>query len=394
MDNENQMTIFLKIGRESFTAETIITCPLDKQYDLSFILNNDLVITSIHSKNGEITWSKTKEISYLFRPVLQKIEVKSDCPLDEICIKYHGSVQFDLEKKKNWHNIITDEFVSLNWYSSWFPQELSIPIGHNKVIFQDSAKWFVLKANFLECENAWVYDPRDAEPYNIIAYDKNKLQIVSNEYMNIYFTDNQIKEQAEKSLQIYMDIIEFYNGNLFDRKTITTLDVPCSYPHIDTGGCYFRKGLVWCVSPGKDDNEIAGLFGHETAHLWCTGANPSSWEDWLNEAMADWALLLFALSRNDMALFYYILNPKIACFDSLPKIKTDDLSRPEGVHDKGTVLLYKIYQKLDYNTMFRIVKCFASLQKKTTENLLKELSAVGLHNAAEMIEAGINESQF
>ena len=87
--------------------------------------------------------------------------------------------------------------------------------------------------------------------------------------MNIYFLDDSIALQAEKANEIYNDIINFYNGDLFQKVNISTLDIACACPFITVGGGYRRKDFMWCTSLGNNEAEISWLFAHETAHIWC-----------------------------------------------------------------------------------------------------------------------------
>ena len=38
-----------------------------------------------------------------------------------------------------------------------------------------------------------------------------------------------------------------------------------------------------CSQIQKHADQMIGLMAHELGHLWFTGADVSSWEDWLNE---------------------------------------------------------------------------------------------------------------
>lgn len=136
--------------------------------------------------------------------------------------------------------------------------------------------------------------------------------------------------------------------------------------------------------------QITWMFAHETAHIWCSGANVETWEDWLNETTAEWSALLFTLHKKDPELFDEFLKPKLARYEKLPPIKTRDGSRPEGVHDKGTVLFYRIYQKFGYETMKKVVRCFADLEEKNTANFLTKLRECGLTGAAVTIEENLS----
>jgi hypothetical protein len=127
---------------------------------------------------------------------------------------------------------------------------------------------------------------------------------------------------------------------------------------------------MYCTSLGENDTELVWLLAHETAHEWCCGADVSTWEDWLNETTAEWASLLYALDTHDDKLFRFILDPKMERIHGYPPIKTADGSRPNGVHDKGTVLFYDIYQKHGKDLVTKMVRGFTDLKTKNTENFI------------------------
>ncbi len=389
MNTNGAMTVTLELFDDSFEAEAHIEFDNGNTKELSFILNNDLNISSITSPDNDISFSESEVFEPMFRPLSRKITVTGSAPMSEVYIKYSGSIHFDEANKKNWHNEITKDFVSLSWYSVWFPEDLSVDISADKVIVKNGHKWFIVKAEYDEKNDVWIYGNKGFDGYNIAAYAKDKLQTVSSSHMDIYFIDESVKDSAQKCVDTYNEIIQYYNELLFDKKEISKLDVVCAYPYIKTGGAYRRKDLMWCVSPENDEFKRTYLFAHETAHIWCSGADCGSWEDWLNETTADWSALLFALYKNNTALFDNILKPKIKQYDKLPAIKTADGSRSAGVHDKGTVLFYQVYQKYGYDTMAEIVRCFSRLECKNTQNFLDELRKIGLQGAADIIENGI-----
>ena len=375
------MEIILEFSDNAFKAAAVITPGTEINItDFSFILNDNLAISEITCNGRKINYEVLSTITPSFRTLSKSILIKDDDYIRDITIKYYGSVT-------GWHNIITRDIKSLSFYSVWFPQETSIPITHDKVTIPNGQDYFVIKGTYEK--NTWEYGGKGYDPFNIVAYRKEGLKTVSNPFMNIYFIDENISEQAEKSVAVYREIIDFYNGNLFNQVEMPVLDIACASPAIITGGGYRRKGFMWCTSLGNNDNEIAWLNAHETAHVWCTGANGDSWEDWLNETTAEWASLLFALHKNDTALFDYILKPKLEKADLLPPIKTADGSRPDGVHDKGTVLFYELYTLFGVKAVRKAVRLFAGLQHKTTTSFVKSLYDMGENNIADFINEGI-----
>ena len=50
---------------------------------------------------------------------------------------------------------------------------------------------------------------------------------------------------------------------------------------------YFRKGLIVLSDLPSEKIAIDAFLAHECGHIWATGANINSWEDWLNETFAE-----------------------------------------------------------------------------------------------------------
>lgn len=386
MNKQTSMKIDLELSGDFFEAAARLNLGGICEKEISFILNSDLDILSVtDGEDVSVPYIKNGELIPVFRALSQKILVKRDEPFSEICIRYRGSVQFDEEKKQNWHNAVTEDFVSLNWYSVWFPEDISVDIESDYVFVKNGHKWTVVKAEYDGINDVWVYGNKGFDPFNIVAYTKEKLSITENPFMKVFFIDESIEEAARGCADIYCEIINFYNNVLFERKDIPKLDVVCAYPYITSGGAYKRKDLMWCVSPGSDSLKQARLFAHETAHIWCCGADCSSWEDWLNETTAEWSALLFALYKKDDALFEEIIRPAVDSAPGLPPIKTADGSRPDGVHEKGTALFYKVYKKYGYETMVRMLQCFDRLKNRNTEEFIAALRAMGLGYAADTL---------
>lgn len=386
------MKIYLELYNDSFKAVASIKCPYNTKKQITFCLNNDLKISSI-SANTPVSFRKTGETSLTFRSLSQSIEITGEKPIKEFQISYSGAVQFNAEKQTNYNNIITEDIVSLSWYSVWYPQELPFVILCNSVILKNGSPWFVLKAKYNGKNNTWKYSNPLYDPCNIVAYRKSKLNTISNKYMNIYTVESSKKEMIQSFSKIYENIIQYYNGNLYKKIHISFLDVPFITPAINVPEtAYVRRGLMWCSTFGESETEIVRLWAHEVAHNWCHGADTSSWEDWLNETTAEWSALLFALKSDNRELFDSILMPKIKNYYSLPNIRTSDGSRPKGVHDKGTVLFYKIYLETDFETMEEVLRCFTDLTVKNTCNFVKKLRRKGLSKAADIIEQGIEQN--
>ena len=93
----------------------------------------------------------------------------------------------------------------------------------------------------------------------------------------------------------------------------------------------------------------------------------------------------------DTNLFHYILQPKIERSTTLPPIKTPDGARPDGVHDKGTVLFYKIYKDIGFDSMKKVIRCFTDLENKNTYEYLNALRKNGFSHVADVIKENLEK---
>lgn len=380
------MKIDLKfMGTELYAIVAI--CVKEKGVkNFSFILSNSFIIEKVLCNNKKAVFKKTGETQPTFSVLSQNIQISSDDDICEIVIEYSGHIS-------GWHNVITDELRALSSYSVWYPQESSVKMEFGKVNVHDCSDYLVVKGIYDENTKVWEYSGFGYDPYNIIAYKKSSLKSVSSQYLNVYCLDDNVKSVAKEMDVLYRDVLDYYNGELFDKRDILLLDIASLAPaYTRGGGAYKRKGLIVCDTLlNKSKNDLLYMLAHELAHEWCTGANSASWEDWLNETTAEWSALLYVISKNDMDLFHSMLKPKLEGYSSLPAIKTVDGSRPEGVHDKGTVLFYEIYQKYGLEIVRKLVQLFVRLEMKTTAKFLEEIKSQISPDIALYIEKGIEQ---
>lgn len=139
------MSIEVEFIKNSFCATAIIEP--DKLLDVksfTFILNNNLFISEVMCNGKKSKYDRISEEKPSFRPLSQKIRLRSNETIKSIVIKYNGSVSFSVENRC-WYNIITSDIISLSWYSVWFPQETSINIDHDKVYLLNGSNYFLVK---------------------------------------------------------------------------------------------------------------------------------------------------------------------------------------------------------------------------------------------------------
>lgn len=370
----SKMNIDLHFEGEKLFAETEII--LDETLsELSFILNSGLEISKISCNEKPVPINVEAEYEPLFCAEVKKYSVKCGSYIGTVKISYSGKIS-------GWHNIITDGIIELNRYGVWFPCEVSCETERFVTVSGCGDHFLV---NGESDGSLWRYSAGEWD-MNIILYKKSIMQTVSGKYISIYFADSSLAEAAEFSKGIFEDVLDYYTKELFRREYCGShTKMACLYPALTSGGAYKRDGLIVCITPGTDEKEAITVNAHELAHEWCTGADVGSWEDWLNETTAEWSMLLYCLDRNKTDIFNKMIAEHIEKYPELPTIKTADGSRPEGVHTKGTVVFYELYKAFGAETIKSVIRLFADIKVKTTENLLEKMEAIGLTESAEML---------
>ena len=389
----SKMDISLQFKKEIIEVE----CRIDLGTNVNqfqFILNKQLNIKSIQCNEHMVEWTTLKTYYPTFRVESKQIELREEDEFNALIVKYEGPIN-------GWCNFIKEHAKALSYYSVWYPQELSEPVEDVWVNINQLSDHTVLKADYDKMTERWVYGGNGYDICNILAFKNGYYFLEQCGDLAIYYLNSEETKVVEYIKYYYEDVMEYYINDLFKTGSLNQLDIVSLGIKEDGQGGYFRKELVVftdflveCPTDHEIELYFASLISHELAHHWCTGANEDSWEDWLNETTAECSSLLYALKRNNLELFNYIIEPKLDRHLELPEIKTADESRPNGVHDKGTVLFYFIYKKYGVETLKNLVSIFNDLEKKTTKSYLNLIESKLGSQTANLIESNLGNRTF
>jgi hypothetical protein len=347
---------------------------------ICFALNETLEISKMTDENGNRYIPLCEDLNLRFHPKLKKYTITPERNVNEIMVEYRGSIN------NRSHNIITNDCVALNWYSTWYPQKpldiISNTFSDTTVIINNIEDYKVIKG--VKDGNIWAYKPLDYD-VNVIAirnYNEVKYDSLSFSYLKNY--ENTLSEKYKEYLR---KIIDYYR-NIYKFETLPPIDIVV-LPNTNPYDGYTRGNLIVLGGFCGDITRAIRLIAHEIAHVWCTGADVCSWEDWLNETFAEWSALLFIFDNLGISEFEKIINSHRK--DNLPPIKTVDGSRPaNGVHDRGTILLYELYLLHGKDLIVELLQTFSKLKNKTTADFLSALRNNNLSYAANYIKNNLD----
>ncbi len=384
MENNSKMKIEISFSERELIIEAHILFS-DLNFDsIEFSLNQSFSIEKILSGGKELSYNVYGPMDDEFRLPLSRIVVKDTARIQELKIKYKG----DIDSVTCRTCVIQKDFISLNWYSSWYPQDISVPVCDDEVVVRGMEDYLLVKGEFNAVTGNWVYGGKGFDPYNLVLFHREKVCVAESSDLTVFGAKGYVENFAERLCELYSGICSFYNGGLFPQIDMPHLDIVSASPYIEKPGGYKREGLLWFAAM-EDENMLKPLIAHEIAHTWCTGANTDTWEDWLNETTAEWAALLYLKSTGEDEIFDKLISMHKEAEDSFLPIKTKDEIRPPDVHHKGVMLFLDIYRKYGYAVVSRLLRIFADIPVKSTSEYLQAIKQAELLRVAEHIEMEI-----
>jgi len=387
----NRADFFVSFGAGDSALRVKCVLAFDEPVlSFKFSLSTLLTIDSI-TANPDSAWEKLREFQPQWQHKSNEFEISGGTEIAEITIEYHGTIS-------GWCNVIEDRRIALSSYSAWAISPTSTPIDA-LYKFKNMEDYFIVNARYDDMEKAWIYGETDHDPANIIALKKGHYLVNTAENFNCYYLDNEDKSFADSYTRYYTEIMNYYISE-FPPKYIGKMDIV--FLGMSNGaGAYFRKELVVVEKTFPEENAESvrrssiSLLSHELGHNWFTGADSTTWEDWLNETGAEWAALLYILSINDTELFDSKIKWLSENYKDTPTIKQPDSARPAaGVHTRGTALFYEIYKRYGADTVKTLLLTLITLQEKTTAAYLTELKSKVNVSLCQMIEQALTATDY
>ena len=397
MSNNGEAFVSFGNGEKALIVKCVIAFD-EPVTSFRFSLSTLLTIDNI-SADADSEWKIIKEWQPQWRHKSNEIEVSGKTPMQELTIEYHGHVSNLYHGcYLGWCNIIQDKRIALSAYSAWTIEDTSVPV---RFIFKIAglSGYFVINSRYDDVEKLWVYGETNHEEGNIIALKKGHYYEASTGDFRFYYMNEDEKEYAHNYVSNYDNIMAYF-ASVFGEKNIGKMSIVSLGIKVGNGA-YIRKELMVIekINVVEDKEKIRqnviGLLGHELGHNWFTGADTTTWEDWLNETGAEWAALLYILSLDEKEFFESHLSRAKEKYKETPIIKSPDGKRPvDGIHIRGVMMFYEIYQKYGIETITAILKILSAMKLKTTENFLFEVKNNIDNDIAEKIEQGLTVKDY
>lgn len=366
----------LSVECDFVSEEIIVVCEIDiskylkEKNNFCFALAKSFNIEKILLNDKNLEFNK-EDYKMEFLPEMLKYTLT--LPKDKegnLIIKYRG-------KLSGYYRYFEEKIIHFSFYNGWYPIGFDADTNFD-VRIKRYKNYELVKGEFDEREKIWKINYTDpvVDDCNIILLNRDFYKIKESEYLKIYYEEFQ-RPYVEYIFKNH-NLARKYLEDLYGRKTSNKEDmVILPYNEIWEDSAYKRKDLV-VITSDKDyvDFESSSSFkglAHELAHSYAKGANVNSWEDWLNETIAEWSAYLFVLNceKRDIKEFIEYHRDEVGN----KKLILNELGkkRPKEVHSVGTLIFYEIYKNYGVEAIKDLLVAFDRIDVKNTKNYLEYL---------------------
>ena len=349
----------------------------------SFLLAKSLSIVEITDNGNPVPYDIGKPQQLLYRPEMVKYTVTNihDGTLN---IHYHGTLS-------GFFGYLQQHLIHFSYYNGWFPigYDAECP-GYVKMHMDN--QWEMIHGTYEKADQCWYYTVSKADKErhdcNILLLNKSYYHSKENNAVRLYYLP-EFEEKMQLYYMAYSSIYRFYIS-LYGVDKIGKMDIVflCVKEQL---GAYYRDGLIVFSTVPDNPADVIHGFAHEAGHAYGCGASVETWEDWLNETTAEWSALLYEIENDPDSFSNNIQRYKMQMQGKPLQLRGAENSRPDNVHEVGTLVYYEIYMQYGKGAIKTLLKTFDALEQKNTASFLASLKSGGFPEFAEMIKRHLSE---
>lgn len=351
-----------------------------KKPGVSFALAESMKVDEIWLDSRRICFStELFEESPLPQPTV-KIALENETP-GNLSVRYHGELTGVFRYDR-------PDLLHLSFYNAWYPFSFDVDTDCQIRVHLDDS-WEAAYGIYDTEAKAWLIPGIELLPQitdcNVLMIKKDAYGALENGSVTVFF-EPEYREMAERVFVFFSNVQQYY-VKLYgiDRIGKTTI---AYLPRMDewSGDAYSRNGLIVFGHEPEDLPDQRHTFAHEMGHAYGTGADVFSWEDWLNETVAEWSALLYE-SEYDPDLFeVQIRKHEQKCEPSGLSLRPIGDERPDEVHSVGTLIWYEIYKVYGGDAIAELLRTYDALREKNTDALINRLVVNGKSYLADVIK--------
>lgn len=379
--------IFARIDPISQILEAKVKVKTGSRQLLTFCLHKDLNLLAITGASVK-AFHPEEKVDFPFAPEARAIRLEySKGTPSALEFEYRGRLGIT----SDWEvNRLTGEWIELGLYTPWFP--LALPLTEAKFYAEISLPpGYRLIASGVTRRGDGLWQVEQHIPsYDcsfVAAPGFREVRAQANEAIVIASHSNpEEQELAREFSRSGAEILAFFN-DAFGRVQEDEVHIVIA-PRLKGGGYARRSFIVFGGGPGLDLAEKTPIYwyiAHEFAHLWWYKAETTTWEDWLNESLAEFSALMAVRKLLGEDMFEQLLAERRQKAKDLPPLMGIDRSSEQAhtvLYDKGCVLLAELEEQLGRYEFLMFLRELIRREVAETEQFLSVLALAGGKEAA------------
>ena len=389
------LELFPEKGSLEAAVTITIRAPKDGLEELTFTLNKGFEISSLTSDVGVgYEFRKEEPPPFLYADKSAPLVISFERALSpgrevKLNLEYEGVIL-----EHSWGvNIVNTSWVEIGSYCAWYPVEQSLnPFNYDLTLKIDPAYRVGGAGVITESEGLWRLRV-DVPTFDIVVFASPGLKTISlkegDVEIRLHYSqldDNAAEQLTEDLKRLFTDLKEWFGESRGNQLTFVLTER-------ERGGGYARPLLVVTGYSGdpKDYPDFIKYSAHATAHLWWTGAPTDSWEDWLNEAFAEYSSLMIVQKWYGSERYKELIGKyREESRNSQPiwGIARMDDGAFASLYLKGSVLLHELREKIGDDQFMEFLRALLNEKIKSTVNFLAKLEEL----TSEQVKDAFKES--
>jgi hypothetical protein len=269
-----------------------------------------------------------------------------------------------------WAKSFTNDWIELNFYCAWIPVGGGNPVS-KLTLKIDDGYLITGSGKVSRKKDCWQIDQSWGSFDNVVIASKNLKSKVLKEDGNFIETvyGEYPELDADSTIRECKNALDLFNS-YFGRKDSTYLKFVIA--PFENGGGYSRKNFVRMGTKNFNLYTKKGI-GHEIAHFWWNNANTTTWQDWLNEAFAEYSMLMYIRERYGMAEFQKLIDEYKSRTRNLPPVWGLNRNAPDAysvLYEKSSLILYELETLTGKEKFTNLLKEVSKNKIADTDSLL------------------------
>ena len=365
-------------GEQVLDADVIVKIqPEAGSRSLKFCLHRDLALETVEGKNVSGVTYGDPQFQFAPEAITINVAIGTFEGLEqEIRFKYRGRLGIT----SSWEvNRVSPQWIELGLYTPWFPLalpmqnaefsiQMTLPPEYTLISSGDTKQGWFVSQNFASTDCTLV-----AAPNFLVKHAEKDGSIVTASY-----TESRSQPDAAFFSSVGAEVLNWFTRTLGDIGA-DRVDIVIA-PRIKGGG-YARRGFIMFTSDSNLDDKpkVYRYIAHEFAHLWWYRADVTTWEDWLNESLAEFSALLVIRQLLGLETYTRMLEVRKNKAQNLPPIagiSRDSADAHTVLYFKGAVLLAELEAEIGEESFLGFLQELVRLETRTTAGFMEVLTRI------------------